>query len=142
MVSVGLKWRSILVMSRAKGAIGERELAMWLFTKGLTRKLAERNLEQVRGGGIDLIPKDHPFAYEVKRVESITGGTFDKWWYKAMIDSKRVAREPVVAYRTSHSDWMFMVGVEKILGLPGSYAIIKGVTFTKYAQKRIIGYGT
>lgn len=130
-----------MVNARSKGASGERELAMWLFTHGLTQKLTLRNLEQVRKGGIDLIPEDHPFAYEVKRVENITGGTFDKWWYKCMIDAKRLNREPVVAYRTSRSDWMFMVSVEKALGVPGSFAIIKGVTFIKFAQKRIIGYG-
>jgi len=130
-----------MVSARQKGASGERELAKWLFTHGLTRTLAERNLEQVRKGGIDLIPKDHPFAYEVKRVESITIGTFDKWWIKAMKDSRPLRREAVVAYRTSRSDWMFMVSVEKALGVPGSYAIIKGVTYVKFAQKRISGLG-
>ena len=125
----------------AKGSTGERDLAMWLFTKGLTQKVAQRNLEQTRSGGIDLIPENHPFAYEVKRVEKITGQTFDKWWIKANIDARRKGREAVVAYRTSRSDWMFMVSVEKVLGVPGSFAIIKGVTFVKFVQKRIIGYG-
>jgi len=130
-----------MVSSHAKGAGGERELARWLFANKLTMLPPDRNLEQVRRGGIDLIPADHPFAYEVKRVERITGNTFDKWWIKANSDAVKLGREPVVAYRTARSPWMFMVGVEKLLGLPGSFAILKGVTFVKYAQKRIIGYG-
>jgi hypothetical protein len=114
---------------------------MWLFTNGLTQRVTPRNLEQRRFGGIDIIPEDHPFAYEVKRVENITGGTFDKWWLKAKRDAESIGREPVVAYRTRRSDWFCIVGVEKILGVPGSYAILKGVTFIKFAQKRISGYG-
>jgi Holliday junction resolvase-like predicted endonuclease len=128
--------------AQSKGAQGEREWAEWLYRQGLTQKLAQRNLEQRRKGGLDIIPKDHPFAYEVKRVQNITTGTFDKWWVKVQTDAKKIGREPVVAYRTSRSDWFCMVGVEKLLGVPGSYAIIKGVTFIKFAQKRIIGYNT
>jgi hypothetical protein len=127
---------------RAKGAGGERELAEWLFKKELTQTLCKRNLEQVRAGGIDLIPDNHPFAYEVKRVEKITGGTWDGWWIKAMRDCKFLNREPVVAFRTSRSEWMFLISVDKLLGMPGNYAILKGLTFVKFAQKRIIGYGT
>lgn len=129
-----------MVSAKSKGSAGERELAVWLFSRGLTPKLAQRNLEQVRAGGIDLIPVDHPFAYEVKRVEKITGNTFDKWWLKACRDAKRLNREAVVAYRTSRSEWMFMVSVERMLGMPGSFAIIKGATFVKFAQKRIGGF--
>lgn len=122
---------------RGKGAAGERELANWLFLHGLTQSVPKRNLEQVRSGGIDLIPEDHPFAYEVKRVQNITVGTFDKWWIKACVDSAKINREPVLGYRTNRSDWMFMVSVDKLLGVPGSYAILKSVSFVKYAQKRI-----
>ncbi len=130
-----------MVSPQAKGAQGEREFALWLFRHGLTQKLAKRNLEQRRVGGIDIIPEDHPFAYEIKRVQNITTGTFDKWWIKAQADARKLNREPVVAYRTNRSDWFCIVSVEKLLGVPGSYAIIKGVTFIKFAQKRIIGYG-
>jgi len=130
-----------MAYAQSKGAAGEREFALWLFTHGLTPKLCARNLDQRRSGGIDLIPEDHPFAYEIKRVQNITAGLFDKWWIKAQIDSNKICREPVVAYRTSRSDWYCIVNVEKLLGVPGSFAIIKGITFIKFAQKRIIGYG-
>jgi hypothetical protein len=138
-----------MAYAQSKGAAGEREFSMWLLTQGLTQTITPRNLEQSRSGGIDLIPRDHPFAYEIKRVESITSGTFDKWWIKAQSDVAKInranpnvePRDPVVAYRTSRSDWFCIVSVEKLLGVPGSYAIIKGVTFIKFAQKRISGYG-
>lgn len=128
--------------ARAKGAAGEREFAEWLFRKGLVISPPLRNLEQVRKGGIDLIPDEHPFAYEVKRVESFTDTTLNKWWMKAMADAKKEKREPVVAYRTNRSDWMFLISVERLLGLPGGYAIVKSLVFVRYAQKRIAGYGT
>ncbi len=130
-----------MAYAQSKGSAGERELAEWLFKKGLTQTICKRNLEQTRSGGIDLIPEDHPFAYEVKRVESITTGLFARWWGKACSDAAKRHREPVVGYRTKRSDWMFMISVEKLLGMPGSYAIINSVTFTRFAQKRIIGYG-
>lgn len=128
--------------ARSKGASGERELAQWLYTKGLVIKPPDRNLEQVRRGGIDLIPEDHPFAYEVKRVEKFTELTLDKWWGKACVDARKQNREPVVAYRPNRSDWTFLISVESLLGVPGSYAIVKSRVFVKYAQKRIIGYGS
>jgi len=128
------------INSRAKGAIGEREFCEWLFKQGLTKGIAKRNLEQVRSGGIDVIPEDHPFAYEVKRVEKMTNNTYDKWWHKAVIDCRPHNREPVVAFRRNDEYWRFLISVEKLLGVKGCYAIVKSMTFTKYAQKRLAGY--
>jgi hypothetical protein len=135
------------VNARQKGASGERELADWLFRQQLVVRPPDRNLEQVRRGGIDLIPQDHPFLYEVKRVEGITFKTFDAWWAKANIDCTRhnrssyEEREAVVAFRRNSEPWSFLINVEKLLGVIGSYAIVKAPTFIKYAQRRIIGYG-
>lgn len=132
--------------ARAKGSGGEREFCEWLFRKALVITEPTRNLEQVRSGGIDVIPKDHPFVYEVKRVEMITELTLDKWWAKAIIDcgkhnrAHHEDREPIVAYRKNRGDWSFIIGVEKLLGVKGSYAIVKANTFIRYAQKRIVGY--
>jgi hypothetical protein len=131
-----------MVNPQAKGAAGEREFAFWLMKHNLVQTLPQRNIVGQRTkGGIDLIPVDHPFAYEIKRVQSITTGTFDKWWIKAQYDAHKIGRIPVVAYRTNRSDWFCIIGVEKLLGVPGSYAIIKGVTFIKFAQKIIGGSG-
>lgn len=126
---------------RQKGANGELELADWLFRMQLVELPPKRNLEQVRSGGIDLIPNNHPFAYEVKRVEKIDFITFDKWWIKANIDNNKldIAREAVVAFRRNKENWCFLVSLEKLLGLNGSYAIVKAPAFVKYAQKRILG---
>tara|TARA_R110000751_G_scaffold154943_1_gene260024 strand:- start:5738 stop:6139 length:402 start_codon:yes stop_codon:yes gene_type:complete len=126
---------------RSKGAGGEREFCEWLFARGLVQTTPDRNLEQVRAGGIDVIPVDHPFAYEVKRVEKITYfTTYDKWWMKARIDCQPLGREPIVAHRKNRGDWVFLVSLENLLAVPGSYAILKSVAFVKYAQKRIAGY--
>lgn len=131
---------------RAKGASGELEFCDWLFRKGLVMSMPQRNLEQVRSGGIDVIPKDHPFVYEVKRVENITDLTLDKWWFKASTDRARhnsntgEDREQVVAYRKNRGDWTFLISVENLLGVTGTYAIVKTNTFVKYAQRRIVGY--
>ena len=101
---------------RNKGASGEREFCEWLFTRGLVQTIPDRNLEQVRSGGIDVIPVDHPFAYEVKRVEKITYfTTYDKWWMKARIDCQPLGRDPVVAHRKNRGDWVFLVSLEIIL---------------------------
>ena len=125
------------INARAKGAAGEREFAQWLFRKKLVMAVPQRNLEQVRSGGIDVVPEDHPFAYEVKRVQNITHGTWDKWWLKACRDARAHGREPVVAFRTNRSPWMFLVSLEKTLGVQGAYAIVKELVFVRYAQKRI-----
>lgn len=130
------------INSRSKGARGEMEFAEWLFKKGLVMKIPNRNLEQVRSGGIDIIPDEHPFAYEVKRVEKFTDTTLDKWWFKAVLDAKKEGREPVVAFRTNKGNWSFLVSLEGLLGLPGSYARIKDQAFIKFASKRIAGYGS
>lgn len=131
---------------RAKGMSGEYEFCDWLFRKGLVLVPPKRNLEQVRYGGIDIIPADHPFVYEVKRVETITELTLDKWWLKANVDRVKHnrltqdEREAVVAYRRNKGDWTFLISVENLLGVHGSYAIVKTNTFIKYAQRRIAGY--
>lgn len=127
------------INARSKGASGEREFCNWLFTRGLVRRMPERNLEQVRSGGIDVIPEDHPFAYEVKRVEKYPA-PYDKWWYKANLDAKKHNREAVVAHRRNNEDWSFLISLENLLGVKGSYAIVGSVAFIKYAQKRISGY--
>ena len=128
------------INSRSKGANGELEFCQWLYTSGITPNIPKRNIEQVRSGGIDVIPDNHPFAYEVKRVEKIDNKTYDKWWYKANIDARPHNREAVVAHRRNDGNWIFLISVEKLLGIKGSYAIVKIMTFTKYAQKRIAGY--
>lgn len=129
------------INSRAKGVGGENEFCEWLFLKQLVLTVPKRNLEQVRSGGIDVAPELHPFVYEVKRVETMTDKTLDIWWSKATVDAKRYKdREPVVAFRKNRGDWTFLVSVERILGIKGSYAIIKGITFVSYARKRIAGY--
>lgn len=134
------------INARAKGMSGELEFCDWLFRKGLVMSMPQRNLDQVRSGGIDITPKDHPFAYEVKRVENVTELVLDRWWHKATIDTAKhnkitsEERETIVAYRRNKSDWSFLLGVEKLLGVPGTYAIVKANVFIKYAQRRIAGY--
>lgn len=132
--------------ARSKGISGELEFCDWLYRKALVMSMPHRNLDQVRSGGIDVIPKDHPFVYEVKRVENVTELVLDRWWLKATIDTNKhnkltsENRETIVAYRKNKGDWSFLIGVEKLLGVTGTYAIVKANVFIKYAQKRIAGY--
>lgn len=124
--------------AKAKGMSGEQEFCEWLFVKGLVITMPKRNLEQVRSGGIDIVPDDCPFVFEVKRVEAITENLLDQWYRKATLDAMRYPdREPVVAYRKNRGDWNFLVSVDALLGVSGTYAILKSTTFVRYAQKRI-----
>jgi len=138
---IKVKEQFMPINARSKGAAGEREFCTWLYQKHLVESVPERNLEQVRSGGIDVIPENHPFAYEVKRVENVTYfSTYDKWWLKAVMDCRAIGREPVVAHRKNRGNWTFLISLENLLGVPGSFAILKSVAFVKYAQKRIAGY--
>lgn len=95
------------INSRNKGANGEREAAKWLQQSFNLENLPERNLEQVRKGGHDLIGFE-PFFIEVKRQETLNLNT---WW----IQAKSAARNspvpviPVVMFRQNRRSWEFLV---------------------------------
>ena len=109
-------------MSRNKGSAGERELAHLLHAElGIA---FQRNLEQVRSGGGDLIPNDpaFPFLIEVKRRRS--GWTCEAAWtaqvFKATENS---ALHPCVAYRFDKKAWRFRVWLDSVAEAVGGHAV-------------------
>jgi len=97
----------VVLNSRAKGANAERELAKilaaWALEIGITLDL-ERNLEQVRSGGHDLLGIPG-LATEVKRVEILAVGS---WWGQCVSQAKIARAQPLLVYRQSRKPWTFM----------------------------------
>lgn len=98
-----------MINVRAKGAAGEREFCDYLLHKFKLDVKPERNLEQVRSGGADIIFP--PFAFEIKRCEALKP---QAWWSQV----KRAVSNPsgpafglipVVAYRQNKKDWEFLI---------------------------------
>ena len=88
--------------SRLKGKGGEREFAK-LLQEGLGIEF-NRNLDQVRNGGYDLVGLDK-LAIEVKRCETLC---IPAWWRQAISQAKE-GQTPVLAYRQSRMPWTVIV---------------------------------
>ena len=93
------------INSRNKGASGERQAAEWLYYNlGLHTK-PERNLEQVRSGGGDLVGVGC-FCVEVKRCQTLQ---IKKWWKQTTKSANDRAEHPVLMYRKNGEPWKFIV---------------------------------
>jgi hypothetical protein len=97
------------VNGRAKGAAGEREFGRWLEENLGLQDRPQRNLEQVRSGGADIIDVP-PFNFEVKRCEAIARR---KWWVQ-VVQSCTDGQVPVVAYRKNRQPWRFLISAKNI----------------------------
>ena len=102
------------INSRNKGANGEREAAIWLQDKLGLGKIPERNLEQIRKGGHDLIGFP-PFCLEIKRSETLA---LRDWWLQVTQAITNEYYIPIVMYRQNNKKWKFLIsarhiGVEK-----------------------------
>lgn len=117
-----------MINGRAKGAGGEREAAIWLQEKFNLAELPQRNLEQVRSGGFDLIGFE-PFAFEIKRSEAV-----DKraWWnqVKKCTDSRHI---PVVMYRKNRQPWRFLIDAE-VLGIHYGFVQLEAREFILWGK--------
>ena len=98
------------INSRAKGANGEREFAKWLKENLNLQTLPQRNLEQVREGGSDILGVGQ-FVFEVKRVENLDLLT---WWNQVVNDARLLNKEPVVAFRQNNKKWEFLISARNI----------------------------
>ena len=118
-----------MVNSRSTGAAGEREAAKWLQSKFKLEKAPERNLEQARSGGFDLIGFP-PFAWEVKRCEQV-----DKrgWWLQAKTSTTDKYSIPVVMFRKNKGKWKFLISVNYI-GLPTGFLQLEEREFILWAK--------
>ena len=99
-----------MVNGRTKGASAERELADlltgWAAQVGVSLEL-KRNLEQVRGGGHDLVGLEaYGMAVEVKRVEQLALGA---WWAQAVRQADAIGCIPVLAWRQNRKPWAFRI---------------------------------
>lgn len=112
---------------RNKGASGERELAKWLHTNLHLDELPQRNLEQVRSGGSDLIV--YPFYFECKRCETLS---LKDWWIQVKYEALKVNAIPVVAFRQNRKQWEFLIGANNI-GVDKSFIRITHDVFIPWA---------
>lgn len=103
------------VNSRGKGARGEREVIDLLQAAldevaaelGKVAPRLERNLEQVRHGGHDLVGIDF-VQVEVKRVENDAPGLVKSWWEQAKAASAKFPLDkqmPVLIHRKNNQPW-------------------------------------
>lgn len=125
------------INSRAKGASGEREFCKWI-TKNLNIDKdvePERNLEQVRSGGADVI-NCAPFLFEVKRVENLD---LQSAWIQ-IVSAKRKnfpGRQPIVAFRKNRKPWEFLISAQHI-GLDLGFVRLREKQFAEWANKFLI----
>ena len=120
------------INSRNKGANGEREAAIWLQQQFKLEHRPERNLEQVRKGGHDLLGFV-PFAVEVKRSQ-----TLDKrnWWLQAVTSCVDEYNVPVVMYRPNNQPWRFLIAAKNI-GLKTGYIQLEQREFVLWGNNLI-----
>lgn len=115
------------INARNKGANGEREAAEWLYKNLNMMRLPERNLEQVRHGGSDLLHTE-PLCVEVKRCEAIS---LNPWWRQV---TKAVEENeiPVVMFRTNGNQWEFLLPAY-LIGAENGYVRVDRFVFKRYA---------
>lgn len=109
--------------SRNKGNSGEREAARLL--KSLFEINFERNLQQTRGGGFDLILSEKQecsektvgffstLAIEVKRSKRITHSLVNAYWEQAVAQSGD-SLIPIVMMREDRAVWNFIVPMSMV----------------------------
>lgn len=149
---------------RAKGATGEREFCKWL-SDNLNISHAERNLEQVRSGGADIV-NVYPFVFEVKRVENLDltaawiqvkeawkhlkyGGDENPYMeevlefkeklldlYPVIVDMNLI---PVVAFRYNNNPWEFLISAE-LIGNNLGFLRLNEKTFLEWSKGQLDMY--
>lgn len=127
--------------AKAKGASGEREACAWLERYVWRHPIGlERNLNQVRSGGADII--QHPFVFEVKRRNGKQKLGLNGWWSQVNQATQQIMRDeetdtylPVVMFRIDNGHWEFLVPANLLqAGLPG-WLHMSRHTFIAWARK-------
>lgn len=122
---------------KTKGASGEREFCEYLFKTFNLEIKPERNLNQVRSGGCDVIC--FPFAFEVKRREQLQ---FADWWNQVNDavtkdpQSEAFGLIPVVAFRQNKKDWEFLIGGNHI-NVPFGFLHINKYVFNRWVRNKL-----
>lgn len=121
---------------RTKGAQGEREFCKWLY-ENMNVPLPQRNLEQVRSGGSDIIEVE-PFFFEVKRCETLS---LDAWWHQVVVACKKSMLDPspvpVVCFRQNRKPWEFLISASQIGNDKGHVRLSERV-FLEWSSRLII----
>lgn len=122
-------------MAKRKGANGEREIAAWLRENvaALGDVDIERNLEQTRNGGHDLIGVPG-IALEVKRVETLA---VRKWWEQTTQQAISAGLFPVLAYRQNRRSWQFCLPASLIEPTSYDYITVSADVFASWLQTRL-----
>jgi flavoprotein len=84
----------------------------------------QRNLEQSRSGGYDLIvdpaerspvaPLIGQLAFEIKRYAVVTPAKVSTWWKQCVAQAEADGLIPVLAYRADRSQWRCVVPLNLI----------------------------
>lgn len=116
--------------ARSKGSRGEREFSKWL-QDALGLEIApNRNLDQVRDGGADIV-SIKPFMFEVKRCETLQK---QKWWLQVCRACIRDNDIPVVAYRQNRKSWVFLISA-KLIGNRGGFIQLEEKMFLDWFRR-------
>lgn len=110
-----------MVRARSKGSSGERqaaELLMQWARLGGHRIKVERNLEQSRAGGADLLGVP-AMTIEVKRCETLS---IPAWW-RQVLAATPPGSTPLLMYRQNRSPWMFQTKLWVTVG--GQHFVLK-----------------
>lgn len=114
------------INSRAKGKSAERELIgelKKLLPEDMTRDL-ERNLEQTRGGGHDILGLKG-WAPEVKRYATVLPADMESFWAQATEQARKDRSRPALFFREDRRDWRVVLrasDVSSALGEDDAYA--------------------
>ena len=115
-----------------KGKSGEREAAKWLHKWLDLDSLPERNLDQTRSGGYDLVGVS-PFAVEVKRCETLNRIA----WWKQVCRATPDGFIPLVMFRQNRKQWRFLISAQTI-GVEQGFIEIEIEVFLRWAKPRLI----
>ena len=96
------------INSRNKGAAGEREVARII--DDLLGVKVERNLDQWRAGGYDLVGLAG-WAIEVKRAKK---PLLNAWWAQTLEQARINELKPVLWYRLDNQKWRVVVPMNLI----------------------------
>lgn len=105
------------INSRAKGKSAERELIgelKKLLPEAMTQNL-ERNLEQTRGGGYDIVGLDG-WAPEVKRYAQVLPADKVRFWEQATSQARNDRLRPALFFREDRRDWRVLLRASDLMG--------------------------
>jgi hypothetical protein len=106
------------INSRAKGKSAERELISelkQLLPAEMTKDL-ERNLEQTRGGGHDIIGLAG-WAPEVKRYAQVLPADLASFWEQTTTQARNDRSRPALFFREDRREWRVVLRATDLMGI-------------------------